>query len=1120
LKVLYFHKDFTNNNFGIRKKSVSTELTAKIDIIVGEININVSKVSEKESIDRYTKIFSDVSCNRFDGVILRNKSGAHIFKHIYDNKPLLFDINSICQDGLSIVPDNQYVSIFLYNTPNITKTNGNIHPILILGYDSISFPIVSKMGDTIPIGIRGLEEILFPYCYPDKLPGFIRPTKDNIVPRVILIKGPPGSGKTLLAIKMMIEMLQHQCRIKYFCLNDPKSSILSQALSFNFCTNEAFLQNYITSKALELFDTSPIESALISATDNAKPAAVTTMNVIRNLLGFDSRPDIDQYTKVIFIDSLNASDYTSKEYSHDIRSLIKNLKVNKDSKTDQLSFIILEDPGYAIDEVTSRLISDCEFLSDIVIDMGEDDRYGYQTHYIKINKKHFGAQIYGKHLLKISPPLNPFSNIDSETGPVVYPSIHKYLSRALEDTFSRNNFVHTGISHFDSLLISTNVTNKIDGKSVPQNSCFVIQGPEGGYQLAIGINILIGGLWKIVESIQDSKLTYDIKEGDDVLFISLNEESNIEMFEEAIALRTEQFASKNFHISLDNGRWIDWRYHNATVAIDAFNDILKRNGSVYINPKNVNLVKRYYLRTNKIDEVDIDSFISNFGSLSELIREKFRIKSSSDIWDILSMDPSLTVDANTDNESPFNEKGLIDDHGNVTDKFADTDENYFNDLFAYAETSQPGKCSLVSDKLFNKKIGRILHRTLKGDKHYQFKNNKPTCKCYDYFEFDKNNNKKIIFNKWCAYILDKDGNRKEKCRKMIMASFRPGCITPEQFIFCIEKLLEKGRFTRILFDSTAQLSMKFPLLARDELFVPALVDLFKSKNVISIFIDPKGEGANKQLSYTLSNLADYLVKLKNFEGNNNNSDAINRKIHLPNELRMKEKSQSIKLSEPKDALDSILQNRDVCRWSEMIVENVRGNNYSRIPHAVTVRHNVIKREITIGDFVNKLRVSEKEAKKIWKELVNHDFIYIENNKKFQGYVNSINLSDTDIEIYFKKNICMDHEGKIKPLVKLLRSLRIIKMNELFVVDMKRYSRSIERYVPSSDIAVSINKSGPKYRLFDVSKDGMNVIIKPPFEFPEYKRTNIGFWNKEGDLVPSRITFPIKRQSVSNFKTRS
>lgn len=912
----------------------------------------------------------------------------------------------------------------------LSNQNSNISPnISIDGSSAECIKDSEPIKDStyfIPIGVKGLEELLSTSS--NKNRGFERPRVNNVdkvVPRVVLIKGIPGCGKSLLSIKMMLTMIRHNCQIHYICLNDSCETVYSQSKNFNFCSAKDF-KNYLDNYMLNLYDTRPKKKAHAgdadpeiekkqnkdSETENISGQKshinYSIKSIEKNIDSFDS----SETTKVVFIDSINVSDLTND--SDIVRSFINKLKFENNGRSrNQLTFILLEDYASKYENSTNSLIAKWEFLADIVIELGEELREGYQNHYIKINKKHYGHQIYGKHLLKITPVTNPFSNVESETGVVIFPSVHKYLSGSLQDTFSRSNFVHTGISHLDSILAPSGSKSVFNGKSIPQNACFVIQSQNESYHLALGLNILWGGLWKITEHIENDEQNYRVESDKDVLLISLAEENNIEIFNTAIAHRTDLFTAKNLVMNLDNGHWIEWRYHNAQLAKDAFN----------------NLLTRY--RNNPILKSQRDK----------------KITSSNEIWNELLRNDFI------------NEKGVVNNE-------------------------KIDKVDLFEDGNINEQIKMILKKTYHGDLHYLHPENdnyqtktRPNFHCTSRFiDLGQNESQKVLFNKWCAYILDNDGNRIKKCRKMVIASFRPGCITPEQFIYSISKILDGGNFSRILFNSTAHLGMRYPLLKSDSLFIPSLIDLFKSKNVVSIFIDPKSEGSDKLLSYTLENVADYLILLKELDIDYENYSNIPHYETIKN------------INGKKESIDKVLkENVDECKWTELIVENFRGNNYSRSAHAVTARYVNVEKHFNFDAFSDYLKESdpslfeeyklEFRLEEIWSCL--HELRFIEDGKDKSEQVISVNIATNITEILKEKlSDEKEYNDHIRELIiKTLHHFKNKSYNELFITNIRKHKRreQEQRYSALNKIHLKIGEDS--FEIVNISENGAQVVSK-------------------------------------------
>jgi KaiC/GvpD/RAD55 family RecA-like ATPase len=69
-------------------------------------------------------------------------------------------------------------------------------------------------------------------------------------------------------------------------------------------------------------------------------------------------------------------------------------------------------------------------------------------------------------------------------------------------------------------------------------------------------------------------------------------------------------------------------------------------------------------------------------------------------------------------------------------------------------------------------------------------------------------------------------------------NFRLGQIQPEEFFYILnEYLIKNNDFDSVLVTTTAQIRTRFPLLNKEPLFFPVLVDIIKSKGLFSIFID-------------------------------------------------------------------------------------------------------------------------------------------------------------------------------------------------------------------------------------------------------------------------------------------
>ena len=702
-----------------------------------------------------------------------------------------------CFDGKMVVEDgekgeknfffkNEYGTKYLLKPipEKIGSVGYNFPDILLLAFETAEkgtdevqlFPVViyqkrrvRKPGERcegpIPVGVPGLAELLFPNL-PEDQRGFQKPSEDKVVPRVIIIKGAVGTGKTTLATQMMIKMAQEGYWCDYWCSNDRPKAIKTTALSFEFCTEIEYeeLRKKNRISVLEVGD-EYLRYLKLPEQRDPIPSILARKGLERTYSALSE-------SDVLFLDSLNLSQIRKKVHREDLWRIFNSYR-----KISVLSIFLLEDYGDDGTENVRQLISDCEFLADVVIELSDEPREGYHAKSIRIKKKHYGEQVYGSHFYKICPVEGSLPNMNMKakktskygnTGIVVYPSIHRYLSRArVQDTDLYP--VNTGITHLDAMLLGGSKKERnIDAGCIESNSCIVISGERGGHKLPLGLNILTGGMWKI----KSGKGTRKIVADKDVLMILLDEEADIPINLSATARDTHLFTDmKTKFGSLDSGKWIRWKKKN--------------------------------------------------------------------------------------------------------------------------------------------------HRDHNRDRQ---------CTWYELFGKGMNVGKKVHFNSWCASILNNQGNAMD-CRKFVIAGFRPGCITPEEFIYIVDSLLKppgtnERPFSRVLFVSTAQLFTRFPLLGSSRLFIPALVDLFKSHNVVSIFIDVLGKGCDEKLSYGLLALADYILRVDEL------SRGAGYDVQYTKKLGKAKKQKITKL---------LSEDSDRYVWSILHMENVRGKEYSRPCHALTAR---------------------------------------------------------------------------------------------------------------------------------------------------------------------------------------
>jgi KaiC/GvpD/RAD55 family RecA-like ATPase len=88
-------------------------------------------------------------------------------------------------------------------------------------------------------------------------------------------------------------------------------------------------------------------------------------------------------------------------------------------------------------------------------------------------------------------------------------------------------------------------------------------------------------------------------------------------------------------------------------------------------------------------------------------------------------------------------------------------------------------------------------------------------------------------------------------------TFRIGHLTPEECIDQVEEITHKTKFSAVVLSDTAQISTGFPLLKAEPLFIPALIDLFRSRGLTSVCIGIHSENSqNLEMDFALQSCAD------------------------------------------------------------------------------------------------------------------------------------------------------------------------------------------------------------------------------------------------------------------------
>jgi len=158
--------------------------------------------------------------------------------------------------------------------------------------------------------------------------------------------------------------------------------------------------------------------------------------------------------------------------------------------------------------------------------------------------------------------------------------------------------------------------------------------------------------------------------------------------------------------------------------------------------------------------------------------------------------------------------------------------------------------SLRDDEDMAKKtMSKILHQEFAHDSKFAGKLPKPPP------EKSSCSEEGFKFELRCLEEFEREGN-------LEVLYYPPGYITPDEFFhrmfMSIQRLKEDDRDITVLFNSLDQLSARFPLCAKENIFVPGLIEMLMAEGITSIFVAVTEPGQPPE-QYGLLPMADLIL---------------------------------------------------------------------------------------------------------------------------------------------------------------------------------------------------------------------------------------------------------------------
>ena len=407
-----------------------------------------------------------------------------------------------------------------------------------------------------------------PIAWFDKLfkGGLLLPETDD-KPLTMLIAGPPGSGKTTLALEICYRLAKNDGERNdeslftlYISTDQEAERIVKNARDLGFQDVDKHVVDFAdASKRPEKYDVNRVAvwgkdeirrvwEATGHELKDIVQAAINTLSMV--LIGTKLPERISRRMARLFKPGRGDDSQTYQQVQPDIL-VIDSLNIVSASEREDFfkQFMSATSSGskmviFVLDSASASGTHEIwEYACDVVVRLDYNDQKDYYLRTIEVIKARYQSHIWGKHQVKIyEKPNLPEAEIEGrdelmlrshpyrrEGGIVIYPSIHYYLSL----------YKRRGLTTTTSFAKTKPALNGMLDEGIPEGRCTAFLGARGGHKSHLGYLHILNRLINYEEE-NETALVVSLRDDERMTWETMERIRNTEFEGTGVTLRSLQ----------------------------------------------------------------------------------------------------------------------------------------------------------------------------------------------------------------------------------------------------------------------------------------------------------------------------------------------------------------------------------------------------------------------------------------------------------------------------------------------------------------------------------------------------------------------------------------------------